>query len=337
MQPQIALDSAIVVRNFKAWHAFAGVPVRPVIKARGYGWGFEPLVMALDALCDCYCVGDIDELFEARRYSSHPMIVLTSIPANRMSAALDAGGIPTITSRDELEAVNRWVRQTGIKPKIRVGVLPAVGWSGLSLREIGELAPHLAASRLDIEVWSHVTDYANTAMLQGHIAQAVQTIRTHGGHVIGTDLASSFSLARSGALGTSARVGIGLFGSTGSNIVDGVRCALMLQAPVVKDQFFPAGTKIGYGERVLESDGNLLTVRCGYGDGLPKSLGTSSDIVSVGMQYTTMRPGGQSASGAVQLLGARSDLDAFAADSNAGVHEIVTALGNAKTSQNVLD
>ncbi|MDQ6931224.1 MAG: alanine racemase, partial [Candidatus Eremiobacteraeota bacterium] len=191
MQPQIALDPTIVAQNFKAWHAFAGVPVRPVIKARGYGWGFEPLIHALDALCDCYCVGDLDELFEVRRYSSHPLLVLTSIPAQRMDAALDAGGIPTITSRDELDAVIRWARQTGVKPKIRVGVLPAVGWSGLSLREIDELAPHLAASQLDIEVWSHVTDAAGAATLQGHIAQAVQTIRTLGGHVTGSDLAST--------------------------------------------------------------------------------------------------------------------------------------------------
>ncbi|MDQ6930576.1 MAG: hypothetical protein M3126_07930, partial [Candidatus Eremiobacteraeota bacterium] len=198
-------------------------------------------------------------------------------------------------------------------------------------------APHLAASQLDIEVWSHVTDAAGAATLQGHIAQAVQTIRTLGGHVTGSDLASTFSLARSGAMGTSVRVGIGLFGSSGSNAVEGVRCALTLRAPVVKNQFFAAGTKIGYGERVLETDGNLLTVRCGYSDGLPKGLGTSSDIVSVGMQYTTMRPGGHPASGAVQLLGAQSNLDAFAVDCNAGVHEIVTALGNAKTSQYVLD
>ncbi|GAC1655028.1 MAG: hypothetical protein NVS9B12_05940 [Vulcanimicrobiaceae bacterium] len=337
MRPQILLDPGIVTQNFAAWQKYAGVPVRPVLKSDAYNWGLPHVIAALDASCESYCVGDYDELRVARNYTKHPIVVLGSIPLSQLALALDIGAIPTICAMDEIETIEQWSRRSGRKARVRIGVLPAAGWSAIDLSAIEELAPALAAANFEIEVWSHVTDPPATQRLQSRLAQAVHSIRSPGGRVVGTDLASTYSLAASGPMGTTVRIGVGLFGSTGGAKVPGVRCALKVVAPVVKTEVLRAGTKVGYGQGKMEKDGLLLTVRCGYADGLPKGLAESSDILSVGMQYALVRaPREPFESATLSLLDAATDLDAFALSAGTGAHEIVTAFGNAKTSSHVL-
>ena len=269
-----------------------------------------------------------------RAYTTHPIVLLNSVPLGDLQTALDAGAVPTIGTFEELARTTQWSARTGQKPRIRVGVLAAVGWSGIDLSTIEALAPDLAASGLDIEVWSHVPDLELTERLRSRLAQAVHTIRGSGGRVVGTDIASTYSLVRSGAMGETVRVGVGLFGSTGGGPLEGVRCAIRVEAPVVETRFVRAGAKVGYGQRQMGKDGDLLTIRCGYADGLPKGLASSSDILSIGMQYTVMHASGiPQGAGAVSLLEADSDLDAFAKKAGIGAHELVTGLGNATNDQ----
>jgi alanine racemase len=337
MRPQITLDSAIVARNFSAWRALAGVPVRPVIKCNGYNWGYARMIEILDPLCEAYCVADLDELLAAREFTNHPIVILGAIPPESFDAALDAGAIANVQSAQDLAAVNAWSARNARAPVIRIGIRPAIGWSGLDLAAIEELAPLLAASRLRLEVWTHITSPGDAAGLRDRLAQAVQTLRTHGAVVEATDVASTYPLASGGAMGDTVRVGIGLFGATGGPAVKGVRCALRIVAPVVSANRVAAGTKVGYGERKIGQDGKVLTVRCGYGDGLPKGLASASDTLSVGMQYTTIRVADEALErSALALLDHDTDLDAFAAAAASSAHEIVTALGMHATRRTFL-
>jgi alanine racemase len=73
----------------------------------------------------------------------------------------------------------------------------------------------------------------------------------------------------------------------------------------------------------------VATARCGYADGVPKGLEGADDILSVGMQYVTVRASRIDASSRqLVLLDAQSDLDEFASRSGRLPHEIVTAFGN---------
>ncbi|MDP9018582.1 MAG: alanine racemase [Candidatus Eremiobacteraeota bacterium] len=334
MHPRIALDGAIVARNLRAWRDFAGVPVRPVIKCNGYNWGVRPLIAALDSFCDSYCVADCEELLEARRFTNHPIVVLGNVPRSKLGTVLDADGIPNVSSEADLAAVLQWCERSSRRPRLRVGVLPAAGFSGIDLAAIDEFAASLAASQLEIEVWTHITDATTTDQTCARVAQAVHSIRSPGGRVVGTDVSSTYALSRSGPLGTSVRVGIGLFGATGGTPVPGVRCALQVVAPVTSVQYHRAETKVGYGPEKLGQDGHVVTARCGYGDGLPKGLAGATDILSVGMQYVTMRPPYEPFNEThVALLDEQSDLDAFAARAGQSAHEIVTAFGRATTGE----
>jgi len=337
VRPSISLNGEIVAGNFSAWSAYAGVPVRSVIKCNGYNWGYKQMIDILDPLCKEYCVADIGELAAARVFTNHPIVVLGATAAGRIAEALDANGIPTINTREELAAAVTWFERTGRRPRIRVGLQPAIGWTGMSLAQIEELAPQLAASGFSTEVWTHITDMDETGRLRDRLAQAAHSLRCHGANVVASEVASTYPLAAGGAMGDTARVGIGLFGSTGGSHIEGVRCALRVSAPVVAVIPVKAGTKVGYGQRKIGQDGSVLTLRCGYGDGLPKSLANTSDILSVGMQHTTVIPPHEPfGEQVVALIDEATDLDAFAAAGGVSPHELVTALGNAQSRTHVV-
>jgi len=327
--PTYGIDLEVVARNARAWAAFAGVPVRAVLKCDGYNWGAPRLAAALADACEAFCVADADELFALRPFTRLPIVVLGAVDVAHLRDVLDAGGMPTIGTRDELAIASSWAASNERPLTLRVGVLPAAGWSGLDLPALAELATPLAESGARIEVWTHVTDAAAAAGQMARFGEAVALLRRAGADVAGVDAGSTFSTADRSAPGDSVRIGIGLFGATGGPSVPGIANPLRLSAEVVRVESYPAGTLIGYGDRALDAPARVATVRCGYGDGYPKDAAGLDDILSVGMQYTLSAAGGVTPGASVRLLDAGTDLDAFAANAGRSVHEIVTTLGAA--------
>lgn len=335
MHPEISADPEIIASNLRAWRAFARVPVRPVIKCDGYGWGAHAMIAAMDSACDAYCVADFEELLAARTHTKHPLVLLSRIASGDLHAALDAGGIPTIETLEDLQACVAWQVSRATKARIRIGILPAASWSGVELPALQTLTEPLRAAGFDLEIWTHVTDPAFAARQTGRVAEALRLLTAAGVAVSGSDVSSTFSLAQNSAGGSSVRIGVGLFGSTGGPPVPGVRCALRVSAPVTRCDYLKKGTRIGYGVREMEQDGYVLTARCGYGDGLPKGLAGASDIVSVGMQYVTLKtPSDVQPGTPVTLIDETTNIDRIASQAGTGTHELVTALGNASQRMN---
>jgi alanine racemase len=329
MQPDLALDLDVVRANARAWQAFANVPVYAVVKGDGYGWGTRRLVRALDGTVAGFCVSDADELRELRRHTHAPAIVLGAVEPDRLAEAYRANAQPSIGTPTELEIARNVFDALGLPLRVRVGLRPAAAWSGLSLEELRAFAPALGKARASVQLWTHVTDFENRAAQLETFRAAIGLMEAAGVHLEGTDAASTFPLAAGGPLGTLVRVGVGLFGSTGGFAVPGVRCALNVTAPVVRVERHSAGTRLGYGGTMLVDGETVATARCGYADGLPKSLAGADDILSVGMQYVTVRASRLDASGGqLVLLDGEADLDAFAARSGCLPHEIVTGFGN---------
>ncbi len=327
MRPVYSIDLDAAARNARAWEAFAGVPIRAVLKCDGYNWGMERLAAALEDVCEAFCVADADEFFELRPLTSLPVVVLGAVDPAHLCEILDAGGLPTIATRRELAIACDWSASSGRPLRVRIGVLPAAGWSGLDLRALEAFAPALADEDVGVEVWTHVTDAAAAREQVGRLHEGVALLRRHGVNVAAVDAASTFSAADRSATGDSVRIGVGLFGATGGPSVPGVANALHLRAEVLRVQTYPAGTRIGYGDRALETETRVATVRCGYGDGYPKDAAGADDILSVGMQYTLLAAGALTPGATVDLLGERTGLDALAWSASRSVHEIVTTLG----------
>lgn len=336
MRPDISLDVSVVRQNALAWRTFAGVPLRAVVKGDGYGWGYAGLIAACEGVAEGFCVADADELQQVRRYTALPVTILGGVEPGRLAEVLRANAAPSIGTAVELEIAATVLAQEGRPLRVRVGVRPAAAWSGLSAQELTDFAPALARAGAEVELWTHVTDWdAREEQLQ-NFHEAMRAMQAAGVQICGTDVASTAPLAACGPLGTSVRVGVGLFGATGGSAVPGVSCALSVIAPVARMERHSAGTRLGYGGTMLAMAQSIATARCGYADGLPKSLAGADDILSVGMQYVTVRASRLDPCAAqLTLLDRSSDLDAFAAQCGRLPHEIVTAFGNCARANGV--
>lgn len=334
MRTTLALDLEQVAANARAWAALAGVPVRAVLKNHGYGWGFAPLVAALDDTVAAYAVSDSEEFFALRARTALPIIVLGRTERDAIPAVLEADGMPTLGDAGDLESAAGWTAANARALRVRVGVLPSAGWMGFDLPALRRFAPALAAAGAEVELWTHFTDLGAMADDAARFREAVGFARAAGIRVVATETASTFPLARAGAGGESVRIGIGLFGATGGPEVRGVRCALRVSAPVTSVEPYAAGARVGYGN-VLDRAGPLVTARCGYGDGLPRSL-VGGDVISIGMQYISLRGAQTRAENPqVVVLDRESNLDGFAERCGRLPHEVVTAFGNAARARDV--
>ncbi|MBV9270710.1 MAG: alanine racemase, partial [Candidatus Eremiobacteraeota bacterium] len=310
-----------------AWRRRLNVPLRAVVKCDGYGWGYEALVWALEPEAQAFCVADFDELTAVRRFTSKPVVLLGSVPAEALAEVLDCGGLPTISTMDELAVVREWAASSARTPRIRVGLTQGAGWTGCTLEQLQSLAPLLADSGVEVEYWTHMTDMDIVEAQIGAFDRGLDLLRSFGVRVVAIDTSSTYPAAKYGARGAAARIGVGLFGAAASE-VPGVRCAIFVDAPVVTRVRHEAGTRVGYGGTMLAMSEVVLTARAGYGDGVPKTLANGDDIMSVGMQYLTARGDRVSEQArSVRLLDRSTDLDTFARRCNRLAHEVVTAFG----------
>jgi alanine racemase len=326
------LDTAILRANAAAWAERAAVPVRAVVKADGYGWGFAPVVRALEQAVDGFVVGDLDEFVRVRALTTRQVTILADVPQDELERVLGAGGLANVSSPAALAVAAAWARRSMRRAKVRVGVRNAAGWAGLSVDEAKALAPALAAAPLDVELWAHITDPSAASEQRAAFNDVHDAFIEAGVRVTGTDVESTLPLSAGPPSGRTVRVGIGLFGFRFVHGPRGVRSALSVTAPIVQ-QFAAQGQRVGYGGARAPSEGRLAVLRLGYADGFPRGAWPELGILAVGMQYTIVTSPGGWTTPTVKLLGSDSDLDAFATGAGIGPHELVIRLGHGRSER----
>ena len=294
-----------------------------VVKADGYGWGAARLVRCTEPEVEGFFAGDAGEAREIRPLTRRPIAVLTACGPDETVALLEEGFVPNVASLDALAAAGRWARGHGDPARIRVGIVPAAGWSGLLPDAVEAFAKAAASAHVEIELWTHLTAPELWAAQHARFDAAVAQFKAAGARVTGTDVASTLPSARESQRSSSrVRIGVGLFGAS----FDGpkLRCAIRIDAPVT--DVLPAGAVASAGYRSAERIDApwLAVVRCGYSDGLPSRLAGFNKIVSVGMQYAVLaRTGPEKVGGTFRLLDESSDLCMFLANTGITPHEFV--------------
>ena len=339
MRPEIRLDAATLRANAGAWRERSGGSVRAVVKSDGYGWGYAPLVAALDSAVDGYYVSDADEFASVGALTKRPIATLTDVPLERLPTFLEAGGIPTLSGVTEIEAAADWAAVRGKRARIRLALRSAIGWSGITLEELPKLASVLAARDIVVELSSHITDASLAGEQTRDFERALALLHEAGVGIVGTDLASSAPLATPDTFGyeqgyTQVRLGVALFGARfGADVP--VASAIRVRAPVV-EVHRATGQRTGYGLGRAPNHGYLALVRCGYGDGFPRFRDEATGVLAVGMQFATLHLA-QPPEGFVDVIDAFTDLDALASRAGTSVHELVVGLGLASRAHQTLD
>ncbi len=339
MRPAIHLDAATLRANAAAWRERSGGSLRAVVKSDAYGWGYAPLVGALDSAVDGYYVSDADEFASVRPLTTRPIATLSDVPLKRLPALLEANGIPTLSRVVEIEAAADWAAAHGKRARVRLALRSAIGWSGITLKELPKIASVLAARDVVVELSSHITDASLAGEQTRDFERALALLHEAGVGIVGTDLASSAPLATQATFGyeqgyTQVRLGVALFGARfGAGVP--VASAIRVRAPVV-EVHRATGQRTGYGLGRAPHDGYLALVRCGYGDGFPRFRDEATGVLAVGMQFTTLHLA-QPPEGYVDMIDGSTDLDALAARAGTSVHELVVGLGLASRAHQTLD
>lgn len=321
MRPAIWLDGDALRANVAAFAAL-GAPVAAVVKNDGYGWGAARLARALDGVVESYVVADDEELAALRPATRRPIRLLSDAPAGRLHAVLALGGVPNVSTRDALaEAAAEAARRGGLT--VRIGVLDAAGWSAIPARDVEAFASACAGTALRVELWTHVSSATRGAAQLAGLHAARAAFEAAGVPVAGIDAASTSSAAAATALDR-VRIGAGLFGARlGAPVA--TRCALRVTAPVVRRYAPGDAAWAGYGDTPITPGARVSVVRCGYGDGFPKGLARSADILAIGMQYTSLLVQDDACSACV-LIGEGYDVDGLAAAAGISSHELVVGL-----------
>ena len=315
--------------NARRWREHAGVPVWAVVKADGYGWGAARVARAVLGEVAGYFVADADEARELRRElgAAAPIALLAAGGPGETVTLLAEGFIPNVASLDSLAAAGAWARERGSPARIRVGIVPAAGWSGLLAPAVEPFAQAAAGEPVEVQLWTHLTAPEMWERQRASFASAQETLVRAGVRISGTDVAGTLVSAREGRSGHSlVRIGIGLFGARFGG--PRLQCAIRIDAPVT--DVLPAGAVASAGYRGAEPIDApwLAVVRCGYSDGLPLRLAGTNKIVSIGMQYTVVaRSAPESAGYALRLLDTTSDVDEVLENTGISPHEFVVGLG----------
>jgi alanine racemase len=335
MGPDVALDAGDLRTNALAWRERAGVPLRAVVKANGYGWGVDALVEALDRTVDGYYVSDAEEFGAVRRLTVKPIATLGNIADADLPRLLDGGGIPTISTTEGIEVAGAWSRASGRRARVRIALRNATGWAGVTIDEIATIASAAARARIDVELSTHVTDASLRDRQVAEFVSARRLLQDLGVTVVASDVASTAPLALGPSEACShVRVGLGLFGARfGANV--GVVSALRVCAPIV-ERDRAHGQRTGYGLHRAPKEGYVAVVRCGYGDGFPPLRDRHIGVLAVGMQFTTVYSCEAFAKDSLALIDRNTDLDALARASRIGPHQLVVALGNAACAARVI-
>jgi len=324
VRPRIELDEDVIRRNARRWREHSGVPLWAVVKADGYGWGAARLMRILEDEVAGFFLADADEARAVRGVTRHPIALLAEAPVDQTAGLLDDGVIPNVASLESLAAAAGWAAGRGRRARIRVGIVPAAGWSGLLEDAIEPFARAAASLPVEIELWTHLTSPELWRAQMERFDGARERFAAAGVRIAGIDVAGSLAAAARPQCGESlVRIGIGLFGAFG----EGLECAVRIDAPVTAVLRSDAVSSAGYRLPERVSKPWLAIVRSGYSDGLSLRLAGTNNIVSIGMQYAVLaRNEPERVGQTLRLLDTSSNLCMFLENTGVTPHEFIVGL-----------
>lgn len=319
----MALVGSILRANVRAYAAL-GAPVAAVVKNDGYGWGIARIVREIDEAVESYVVADETEFWALRIRTRRPIRLLGSIPPQRIGAVCAHGGVPNVTTREDVAAAGQYAAQAGRAVTVRIGIIDAAGWAGIAASDAAAFAALCAERGVQVELWTHIPSTIRRNAALATFVACVGVFHAARAVVAGTDVAST-AWASVALRHDRLRIGAGLFGARLKGTIAPM-CAIRVEAPLV--QWFAPGRVgwAGYGDVGVPPNRGVAVLRCGYGDGFPKNLAGHDDILSVGMQYTT-RLADEPTHGHV-LISDETNLDQLADRIGLAPHELITGLAH---------
>ena len=269
-----------------------GVPVRPVVKADGYGHGGVPVARALEAAgVEGLCVASFDEAVELRDGGiTGPILALYPIPPAFAADAARLGVSVTSGDGGELEATLAAVSSTAAEAPlaIELEVETGLGRGGFLPEAVVDAARRIEAAEgvAFAGLWTHfqaVEDADGTARQVARFENTVGDLAEAGVRLPPRHVAASAALLTDGLLAyDGVRPGLAIYGIVPDELdatarregpSDELRPVLALYARPVRVADLPSGTGISYGPTFRTTrPSRIATLPVGYADGWSRRL-----------------------------------------------------------------
>jgi alanine racemase len=279
------VDLGALIRNAQMLANRAQVPLIPMIKADAYGLGAVQVAHALESLAPmAYGVATVGEGEELRRAGiGRPIMVFTPLLVDDFEAAHAAALIPSLGSREEIEA---WkIYGSPYNLQIDTGMARA----GVPWREVASLADALKANPphgVFTHFHSSELDDGSVEIQEGRFRVALDALPARP-PIVHTDNSAAIVRHPRSPL-NAVRPGIFLYGvGSGETAPIQPEPVVHVKARIVETRWLEPGDTVSYDATwTARRRSRIATIPLGYADGYPRNASS----VGLGVVRNSIAP-----------------------------------------------
>lgn len=292
---RLEIDLSAVAQNLKQFRSGlkSTTKIMAMVKAFSYGAGSYEIASLLQFHhVDCIAVAYVDEGVELRKAGIRmPIMVMNTAPES-FSALVEFNLEPEIYSIGFAQQLSAFLLQEGI-PYFPVHLKLDTGMHRLGLEHdgIGLFLDQLnETSAFKVKtVFTHLVASENpvhdafTALQLERFDNCCAMLQQHLGYAFSRHASNTAAIRRHpSAEYDMVRIGIGLYGIDPGKEDLELKESVSLRTTIAQIKQVPKGDSVGYGRQAMvEKDSRIATIRIGYADGYPRSLGNGAGTVLV--------------------------------------------------------
>lgn len=300
---RLEVNLSIVQQNFKIHRSLLkpSTKIMAMVKAFSYGAGSYEIASLLQQNgVDYIAVAYVDEGVELRKAGIHLPIMIMNAEADGFASLVEYDLEPEVFSLEHARSLDVFLSREGIQHfPVHLKIDTGMHRLGLDEEQVDQYLTAFKTSRFIIQsVFTHLVasedpqqDDFTTRQLK-MFEKLADTIQSAVGYPILRHASNTAAIHRHPeAAYEMVRLGIGLYGvSSASGKSLPLKEAVELKTTIAQIRRVKKGESVGYGRsRLLEKDTTIATIRIGYADGFPRSLGNGRGTVLIrGIAYPTI-------------------------------------------------
>lgn len=300
---RLEVNLSIVQQNFKIHRSLLkpSTKIMAMVKAFSYGAGSYEIASLLQQNgVDYIAVAYVDEGVELRKAGIHLPIMIMNAEADGFASLVEYDLEPEVFSLEHARSLDAFLSREGIQHfPVHLKIDTGMHRLGLDEEQVDQYLTAFKSSRFIIQsVFTHLVasedphqdDFTSRQLKM--FEKLADTIQSAVGYPILRHASNTAAIHRHPeAAYEMVRLGIGLYGvSSASGKSLPLKEAVELKTTIAQIRRVKKGESVGYGRStLLEKDTTIATIRIGYADGYPRSLGNGRGTVLIrGIAYPTI-------------------------------------------------
>ena len=283
------IDLLAIRHNAETIKRHTGKQLIAVVKADAYGHGAVPVAETLRSVADMFAVATVEEGIELRESGIRkPILILFSCLPAQVGPIVEFNLTPSIGDWEFAKALNEIASETA-PTKVHLNVNTGMNRSGVCWREAPQFLSKLKnLPHLEVEgIFTHLAtaDEVDKSFVSVQLKRFSSVLANNSGKVVHV-ANSAATLAVPESHFDAVRPGLSLYGiypATEKPIL--LKSALTWKARIGWINTISEGEGVSYGLTYKAPyQTNVAMVQIGYGDGYPRSLSGTGEVLIGGMR-----------------------------------------------------